>query len=626
MVDETAEDKVEAIDGPHQHNRSVGLRVRKWRLSFNTEHTDSSTLADAATCCDLVARTWGALGSFGWLLTALICLVLGYMLVWQRGFYSDDYSNRLMAIDLLTGQWRPIWSPSRIPTFPVRILAWMVATSFAGLLPTHEFFVRAISTLGIGLNAILLGWLVYRILGSRLAAVISGWLWLMPFYAQEAVLWAGAAAGLPAVGFTLLFLHASWSALTQPQRAGRWITLGTLAFTILLLITEQFTFAAGLVPILGLAVAAQRQRASYWVLLRRSLYVLIWPLAVAAIFYLLLYSNSRAVAARGGLDLSLAGIVQRSLGYYDRLTWMTMSDWGQGLTSDAYSIGEAVLCRSWKGMPLFFAATVSLVLTVLAWRTGEREYLFPYRVGLIVFCAGVIWLVALLLFPSVLVKGQGLEHRQLYFPTAGASVAVGALVWMAAKRLRRPVCDKIFVAISGVLLLLSTICMLGYAEAFAARSKLDQRQIAALVQALPSQHLPESSYVVPFQNEERLFGKDDYVSRLLLGGFETPWSAGAVLEEAYRRNDLQTITANRWDPMQFSYMGDSQPPSNQLGIQGVSVPVDQTVLFTYRAGSVFLIESITITKSDGAQHTVEFPIARDLHRQGVPTITIEVPN
>jgi hypothetical protein len=626
MLDETAEDKAEAIHGAHQHNRSVRLTVGKWRLLFNTEHTGSPTLADPAPAFDLLACTWAALGSFGWLLTALICLTLGYMFVWQRGFYMDDYATRLMAIDVLTGQWRPIWSLSRIPTFPIRILSCMIVTSFTGLLPTHEFFVRAISALGIGVNAVLLGWLIYRILGSRLAAVSSGWLFLMPIYAQEAVLWVGAVPYVFAAGFALLFLHVSWSALTRPQRAGRWITLGTLACATTLLIVEQFIFAAGLVLIFGITIAAQRQTASYWALLKRSLCVLIWPLAVAAIFYVLLYGNSWVVDAKGGLDLSLAGIVERSLGYFKRLAWMTMFDWGRRLTGDAFGIGIAVLLRSWKGMALSFAASVSLLLTVLAWRTGEREYLPRYCVGLMVFCAGVTWFVVSLLVPSVLVKGQILEYRLLYFPTAGAGLAVGALAWMAAKRLRCLGCDKLFVAIAGVLLLLSTVCMLGYAQAFAVRYKLDRRQIAALVHALPAQDLPENSYVVPFNNEERLFGKDDRISLLLVGVFETPWSARAALEEAYRRNDLQVITPNRWWPIQFSYMGDQEPPSNQLGIQGVSVPVDRTVLFSYRAGSAFLIESLTITKSDGSQHTVQFPIARDLRRHGVPTISIVVPN
>jgi len=600
--------------------------VEKWRFSLNTEHTGSPTLADPAPACGLLARTWAALGSFGWLLTALICLTLGYMLVWQRGFYVDDYSNKLMAIDVLTGQWRPIWGMMRYSYFPVRVLGRLIPYNFAGLLSTHEFLVRAVSTFFIGVNALLLGWLIYRILGSRLAAVSSGWLFLMPIYAQEAMLWASAAPYVFAASFALLFLHLSWSALTRPQRAGRWIALGTLAFVTTLLFVEQFIFAAGLVPIFGLTIAARRQTASCWALLRRSLYVLIWPLAVAAIFYVLFYSNCELVNSRGGLDLSLAGIVERSLGDFKRLAWMTTSDWGQRLTSDAFGIGIAVLLRSWKGMALSLAASVSLLPTVLAWRTGEREYRPRYRVGLMVFCAGVTWFVVSLLFPGVLVKGQILEYRQLYFPTAGASVAVGALAWMAAKRLRHLGCDKLFVATTGVLLLLGTICMLGYAQAFAVRSELDRRQIAALVRALPAQHLPENSYVVPFNNEERLFGKDDSISRFLFGVFETPWSTHAALEEAYRRNDLQVITTNRWVPMQFSYMGDQEPSSNQLGIQGVSVPLDRTVLFSYRAGSAFLIESLTITKSDGSQHTVQFPVARDLHRHGVPTISIGVPN
>lgn len=569
-------------------------------------------------------RAWIALGRFGPLLTALICMTLGYMLVWRRGFYADDYSNRLLAVDVLTGQWRPIWSSSRIPTFPARILTWMIVTSLAALMPAHEFFVRAISMLGIGVNAALLGWLIYRILGSRLAAVISGWLFLMPIYAQEAALWAGAVTYVFATGFSLLSLHFFWSALARPQRAGRWIALGTLAFTTTLLIGEQFIFAAGLVPIFALTIAIQRQTASYWALLRRSLYVLILLMAVTVTFYVLLYNGSNLVNARGGLDLTLAGIVERSLGYFKRLVWMTVYDWGRRLISDAFGIGMAVLPQAWKGMALFSAASVSLLVTVLAWRTDGREYLPRCRVGLMVFCAGVTWFVTSLLFPSVLVKGQILEYRQLYFPAAGACAAIGAFAWMVARWLRCLVCDKLLIAITGVMLLLSTVCMLGYAQAFAARSELDHRQVAALEHVLSSQYLPENSYIVPIGNDEHLFGKDDSISKFLVGVFETPWSASAVLKEVYRRNDLQLITANRWCPMQFHYMGDQEPLSNQLVIQGISVPVDRTVLFSYRAGSAFVVESLTITKSDGSQHTIQFPIARDLRQHGVPTISIVV--
>jgi hypothetical protein len=197
---------------------------------------------------------------------------------------------------------------------------------------------------------------------------------------------------------------------------------------------------------------------------------------------------------------------------------------------------------------------------------------------------------------------------------------------MAAKRFHHPVCTRTLVLLAAVPLLVSTVCMLGYARAFAARSALDQQQIGALKRSVPAPYLPENSILVPVAMEERLFAHTDRVDRLLVGVFERPWSAGSATRAAYRRPDLSAITGNRWAPLRFEALEGQTSPPTQFRINSSTLPVQRTVLFTYRDGRAFAIERLTLSNQDGSQHTIDFPIAGELRRGGIPTIdSVAVP-
>jgi len=569
----------------------------------------------------LLARVWLLLGRYGWLLTGLVCLILGYMLVWQRGLYVDDYTHKSRVSELLSGGWNSIWGIVEFPS--PRPLGLAVDRVFAALLPAHEFPVRAAAAFLVGVNALLLGSLVYRVLRSRLAAVVAGWLFLMPVYAQEALLWASSVAYVFAGGLTLLFLHATWLMLARREPKRFPMLLAAASFGAALLFSEAFVCGLGLVPALALTAAFQRQRGERLDLGRQCVYALVCPLASAGLIYLALYrrSQSTLITGRGGLDPALLGIIQRSVDWVQRLVWMTApSSWGQGVVSDALGIGVSVLASSWIAAVLAGAAAVLLVLTVLSWQEAPGEYGPPYRVGLLMLLAGAAVFVATLLFPGVLVRGQMLEYRLLYFPSAAASIAAGTLFWMLAKRVPRPVAGRVLLAAAGGLMILTTVTVLGFARSYAARYELDQRQVSAIVRALPAGNLPQDAVIVPFDNDEQLFPGRDYISRLLVGVFETPWSASAVLQAAYSRADFRVITANRWTGMHFGYEEGSDHLSGRLTIQGQVVPIDRTVLVTYRAGSAFPVESLTVQAADGSQHTVRFPIAIALRMLGVPTV------
>lgn len=570
---------------------------------------------------------WLVLRCYCWLFAGVACLLVGYMLVWQRGFYMDDYRLKLLAIDTSTGQWRSLWDTHWLPGFPVRMLTWVTVTVFAGLLDTHEFLVRIISTLIAGGNALLLGLLIYRIINSRLAAVIGSWLFLMPFYAQEAVLWVGAVSYVFATGLSLLFLHAFWGAFSETRAAERirWMVLGIIAFVVSLLFYEWVALAVVLIPFFGLIAVAQGRLGGADLLRRAVLLTGLLCTAVVAL-YGLFYRNAQLLEVRGGIDVSVAGIMERSQQYLVRLVWMTVSpEWGQLLTADVFSAGLAVLSSSWHGVVLASITAALLAVTVLAWQPDEHEYRGRYAVGLAMLCAGITWSLTSLLFPSVLVRGQILEYRLLYFPLAGVGVVSGALGWIIAKLLKSAVWHKILLAVMGGLLLFDTICMVGYAQAFAARHELDRKQIAAVVRALPPQHLPRRTFIVPIQFDERLGVIGRSVAMLLVGVFEAPWSARAVLREVYGRDDFDVVTTNRWVPMRFGYVS-GRGEAGQLVLrgagasQGTTVPVDRTVLVSFDGNDAFLVERLTIVSAGGERCVVEFPIARELRQGGAPTI------
>ena len=209
----------------------------------------------------IAARARGALERYGPFLAALLCLVLSNLAIWRRGLYVDDYFNYTVAVDVVSGRWRPFLSRSQVPAFPIRLLSYAVATSFSGLIPAHELWVRLITALAVAANACLLGGLVYRVLGSRLAALVSGWLFLVPVYAYEAVLWATSTTYTVGTVFALLFLHAAWSALAGRRRAWLWLMGSLAAFAVMVLFVEPFALAVGLAPLLGLTAALGPPRA-----------------------------------------------------------------------------------------------------------------------------------------------------------------------------------------------------------------------------------------------------------------------------------------------------------------------------------------------------------------------------
>lgn len=567
-------------------------------------------------------RAWehAAVANLGWLLTALVCLIVGYLFVWQRGFYMDDYTDRARVINILSGEWRPLLSPERLPTFPVRPLQWAVNTSLLGNMPAHELEVRIACALLAGFNALFLGLLVNRLVASRLAALVSGWLFLMPIFAAEAVLWVSAEAYLAGTALTLGFLHATWQAVAQPRRRHAWMAFGTLAFGTGILFVESFVVAVALVPILALIASAaesggSRQRIS----VGRTLALMIWPLSMLCLMWFVIYSNSAYAEQRanfGTFSTSISSVPGRSVAYLAQALQLTVApSGGLGVANDIFWLGLRTLLGSWLGRGFGVAMLGALALAVATWRGEQRANRTGSRAGYLTLSLGLVWCVASLLVPFVPLQMKDLFPRFLYFPLAGASLACGTLTWLAVKWLGAARWERVAVGVAGSVLLFSTVCMLGFAEAFAARGRLDETQIAAVGRLLPSRIVPTDSYLLPVDLDERLFGEDDAISRWQNGVFESPWSGRDAMREVYRRTDVDVFRTGRVG-VAVGVVESDERCCPKLTFDGLGVPLDRTIPVTYREGRAYVVESLALRLASGSERQFRFPLATELRRQG----------
>jgi hypothetical protein len=353
------------------------------------------------------------------------------------------------------------------------------------------------------------------------------------------------------------------------------------------------------------------------------------------------------VEARGGIATNPTVIFERAYGFlHDFFYWTVMPGWGQQITAALFSVGLVTINRSWPGLVLSSIAVALVLLNVLAWRPEQREHQASRSSGLLLIASGIIWFVIAMAIPLALAQyAIYYESRFAYFPLAGIAVLMAALFWSAAKFMRHPISEKVMVGIAGIFLLAATIATVGLSQAYAARNSLDKSQIAAVRRAVPVQYLPADPIFVAVDIDERLPRDAAAIPVFGTGVLEAPWAGCPELREAYQRNDLIILSTNRWVPMKFSYVRSTdraisadnlvscQRESRRtkitfplassvmaLHINGIYIPLDKAVLFTYKDGQATVISSLAIQEAGKLQQEVEFPVGMALRRNGIPTI------
>jgi hypothetical protein len=476
------------------------------------------------------------------------------------------------------------------------------------------------TTMIIGANASLLSWMIYRILRSRLAALIGGWLFLCPFYAQEATLWASASAYLVAAGLVLFSLHCFLTALFS-KRATLSIVLGLLAVVISLFILEQPVVSLVSLPLLALCIGMQRKPRDYLRLAKNCGKLLGLIVCVIAIVFLFIYRSGQApqVTARGGFVTNPVQILKKCCEFTQRLHWMILSQWGRGLTSDAFRLGVRVQLTNAFASSLLAIAIVCVSLLSAAWRPRKVEYDVPASIGFLLLTASIAGMLITMWFPGTLVQGQILEFRMLYIPGAFFTMAIAVTYWLLVKLLSGYRYENMVIALCGLATWASATCMIGYASAFSMRSRVDSIQLNAIKQILSVAPLPSDTTIICFGQEEGIGTDYRHISSLLVGVLETPWSAHTELSRLLCRRDFHVVITHRWSGMIFQpTVRNGAPP--MLRINGTAIQTERSIIVVYQKKRAFVIKELIIELRDGPPCVFKFPIAEALSCRGAPAI------
>ena len=575
-------------------------------------------LMKVSACGILVRRA-------SWLAAGLTCLLYAGLVTGRIGLHLDDYLQKVLATDEHTHQSSGFFSLRRIHTYPVRVLALASAVGLCDGIPKHAWLVRLVMTSLLGLNAFLLGGLVYQLTESWVAGVVAGWLFLAPVWAFEVVFWASGWFYVPMTTGTLAFLHVCRMAIqTRSRRRFGFCLLavaGVLALTIGF--GEAPLSSVGVVPGLALALWARSPGVRFRAALARCAALVALSLLVVADAYELLYARSWVLNARGPIVVEPSTLAERCTEYAERTYWMTMSaTWGRPLLRELWQAGLANLQTHPTAAVLLGLVVVAVFATVLSSPRAADRAAPSVAASAVVLLTGVAWCVAGVLLPGILISGQIVEYRMLYYPIAGLCVAVGAVVacldrWGA--RLHRVV-----LLAGGAAMVGNATLALGMGSAYSARAQRNTRQLDAFAAAFAPESLPPDTVLVPFSTDETFEPQWPHLCKLLPGVYEAPWSASYAVQ--LRTGQWRAaVVQNRWAGMVFSIgPSDAQRGPTHISIQGQPVPIERALVFTYQGGRILPIGTLHVRLPDGHCEPLDLPLARQVARPAVPSMDVVV--
>jgi len=585
----------------------------------------------------LVVRVARSISRFfavhGWLVVGLSCLWLAYMLVWQRGFFLDDWSVGFRARDWRTLEWLPIKE-----RFLFRVLTYIVTPRLVALMWTDEFLVRLLIAGCVGLNAFLLGWLVYRMLHSRLPAIVAGWLFLAPV-SPHVPLWAGAVTYVFITGTTLLMLHVIWSALVVDDSPYIWLLLAGSLMLITLLWCEATVGVVIVIPIMGILYRIQRPEVRLCTVARRAALGFVVPTIVIVLYTFLVILGSGLAKERGGITTDIALIVQRAYGFLEASYLSTLHPrMGYLFLVSSYSVGLDHVLSLYSGVILLSGISIVLGLAVVNWRSDGQFSKISEVLLMIVL--GTVWFLATSTLPYAVVSQQGFEPRFVYFPLAGASIATGALVFLIASVIRRRGLQQALLAACGVLLIILSICTVGSARMYKVRYEQDVNMFKTLRRLAPFEALPEHPQFIPVNLDYSLPGMEN-LTGWITGAFEAHWAAYSGLfmitypeYEVYRFGYFEYIVSASWFPTTFServpdkylYFCSTRHTDVNVFVQDCPIDSKRAIVFTHHNGELVLVRTLTLQRSDGTTRIVELPLVSRLAARGSTVIeTLEVP-
>lgn len=569
-------------------------------------------------CRDRLANSealvcWGVVAT-----TLVLAITVGFFLRGGlHGLYSDDYSEKAWARDLSTGRWRLNLNPIH-PSF--RPLHSILTPNLTNTIPQNEFAARLGIVIVHLLNVLLLAMLAHRLTGSLLIAVLSGGYFLMPVFANEALLWfTNAIPSTIALFFLLLGFHL---VLTCHSVKKDMVLLsgGVFAWSVMILFVESGLFTLLLLPFF---IGMRRYRGEQisqkvWILALVASYVFL------GLYLFFVLQASWQIAVRGGPTLDLAFILSHRVPDVVRRLVFLLTKWGaSGPLREALTLGQ----QEWLSVPGGWIILVGLLLgtwLVPIAYPANHETIPSGRHAFTLVLTGLAWM-GLALVPILLLKSQMVEIRTLYIPWAGLALSVaGFFGWMVGLLgRRRKVGIQVVLLIAGSFLFVSSLTMAGLVRTYQLRWELDQRQLAAFRAAVPT--LPSSGpiWLLPVELDERTvslyFGREAQLDRYLAGVFELHWSSSDAIRMEYGGREIYTVATTRWDRLHVTGVQRSKRGQvSTVTIQGKAIPVRYLLAFTYEEGHLVVLNPLEVSSPDGSSSTVvDLPLASRVARAGL---------
>ena len=560
---------------------------------------------------------------FYWLFIPSIMLGLFISLLLHggiRGLYFDDYIFKRHVLDLVTGAWKPrLLVEGGLDPY-LRPLAKAIIANLAIAIPDAEAPLRVLWALIHLTNAALVGLLIYRVLRSHLAAALSILLFLVPVPAHESLLWH-TGAGASGLGATE-FLAAIHFLLTAIQRERRWIAAACVGFIGLLMVLatyEQYAIGIVILPLFGIFVLWNRAQSRKRKMLVRACLLTAIGIAIALVYWSLILSKAWSIGVRGGLDLDVHNILtRRARQVFGGVRFLTLGEWGLGgMWKQAFLLGIQQVFHdpiSLLALGLLVFILVGLAASSTRLIAGDQTSLSETRPLAGLFVIGT--LLSLLAFvPALVIRNQIVESRMMYFAWIGFTLAMTALLEYMVRALTRRAWwpGRVVILSVGSVYLAGVLTLTGFAHVYRLRAEHDQRQIAALVKAVPSLPTVSKVMLLPIDLDERSVrfstGKDNPLDTYLFGVFEHSWSAAPAMQMAYKYPEIEAITSNRWGHLRFTGARySSKGTVNQIVVNGQLVETNRLLAFTYEDDKVVLLNPLILVNSNAAEVGIPLPL------------------
>ncbi len=529
--------------------------------------------------CRRNGREWGVLLA-AWMFPVLCWFAATLFLGGNLGKNTDDYSINLR--DPVTNTVPSPFNPLvRYPYFwrPLHnIMCFGVGTLWPEANRTVHVAVAAFH----GLACLGLYFAMRRLTRTRVAPLAATVVFMVLPLHGEVAFWFCTTS--TAIGSSLFFAAAiAAMAFARAERVRIGLLLGI--FGIVFLVTCFYEQSAALcagMPFLCMAVAPPSRA---WAARASRAIAATLCAGAACLLYVKLLVATAPAAVRGGGQSFVSG---NRAG--ERLT-ETLSGVHNVLYGErAQQIVRGSLQLGWEtaaspkglvlGSVLLASAALWLVWAVRRGGPCEQEQAGEIAAkghGGWLFLAGAATFVAGWL-PVYVIDHQIVEMRNAYVPLLGVAMMLAALLDGIAGALhgRAGVAARLVISLAAfVVIVPSTLALIGYQTCFQLRWLEDQREIAALHQMVPAP--PPNTVFMPLRlgalathTGHVLFDRSRY------GVFETPWSAHAAVQHEYRRDDIGATSYNPW-------VATPRTPVDKPGEDGVrwtkGLSKDMTALF-----------------------------------------------